>query len=122
MWYQRLQKEACMIARISTGLDAPAGRVWPLLERKETFLYVTRGLMGFSGAENWPEEWREGEEVVGRIRLPQVLPGWRHRIRLVSADKIEIHAGALTLAVWAFAHAFYRYRQARWRALAKVLP
>ncbi len=146
-----------MIARISTDLDAPAGRVWALLRRKETLLYVTRGLMRFSGAERWPEEWREDKEAVGRIWLFHVIPGWRHRIRLVSAaeerhelrteerggpvevwnhrlqvtplssghsrytDEIEIRAGALTPVVWAFAHVFYRYRQARWRALAKVL-
>lgn len=76
-----------MIARISTELDAPEDRVWTLLQRKETLLYLTRGLMGMSGAERWPEEWREGEEVVGRIWFLHVIPGWRHRIRLVSADE-----------------------------------
>lgn len=52
---------------------------------------------------------------------------WRHRIRVKPisetrsryTDEVEIHAGRLTPLVWAFAHLFYR--QARWRALARLL-
>lgn len=36
-------------------------------------------------------------------------------------DTVEIRAGAATPAVALFAHLIYRYRQARWRALARVL-
>ena len=36
-------------------------------------------------------------------------------------DRIDIDAGILTPVVVAFAHAFYRYRQFRWRRLAPVL-
>lgn len=36
-------------------------------------------------------------------------------------DRIDIDAGWLTPAVAAFAHGFYRIRQRRWRALARVL-
>lgn len=36
-------------------------------------------------------------------------------------DEVDIKAGVLTLVVWAFAHLFYRYRQARWRSLARVI-
>jgi hypothetical protein len=36
-------------------------------------------------------------------------------------DQIEIHAGPATPLVWAYAHLFYRYRQHRWRKLARSL-
>jgi hypothetical protein len=46
------------------------------------------------------------------IRFRQVEPG-----RLHYTDEIEIQAGWRTVAVWAFAHLFYRYRQRRWKKL-----
>ncbi|HSK99533.1 MAG TPA: SRPBCC family protein [Rubrobacteraceae bacterium] len=57
------------------------------------------------------------------------LETWNHRIRVeplpdgrtLYTDEIEIRAGALTLPVWIYAHLFYRYRQARWRGLARLL-
>lgn len=146
-----------MVARISTELGAPVEAVWALVKRKETLLYVTRGVMGLPDAGAWPEEWREGVEVAGRVRLFHVLPGWEHSMRAVSldeqrrelrtqerggfvkrwdhllkaealpggrtryTDEITIEAGALTPVVWAFANAFYRYRQARWRVMARLL-
>ncbi len=54
---------------------------------------------------------------------------WNHRIsiepesegRCRYTDEIEIDAGALTLFVCAYAHFFDRYRQMRWRRLARSL-
>ncbi len=54
---------------------------------------------------------------------------WRHRItvdergpyRSHYTDEIEIEAGPLTPLVWGYAHLFYRYRQRRWRRLARRL-
>jgi hypothetical protein len=54
---------------------------------------------------------------------------WRHRIavepidptRCDYSDEIDIEAGALTPVVVAFATVFYRYRQRRWRRLARIL-
>ena len=54
---------------------------------------------------------------------------WNHRIRVESrgqrvsrySDEVEIRAGWLTAPVALFAQLFYRYRQWRWRALAKKL-
>ena len=34
-------------------------------------------------------------------------------------DKVDIEAGILTLGVWLFASVFYRWRQMRWRKLAR---
>jgi hypothetical protein len=54
---------------------------------------------------------------------------WNHRItvdergpwRSHYTDEIEIGAGPLTPLVWAYAQLFYRYRQWRWRRLARTL-
>lgn len=146
-----------MIVRVTTELDAPADKVWALLKRKQTLLYVTRGLLGVPDAGEWPEEHREGIEVRGRLWFFHAVPGWEHEIRVESVDEdrlevrtregggpvktwnhllkveplpggrsrytdeIEIRAGSMTPVVWAFAQLFYRYRQARWRSLARVL-
>ena len=47
-----------------------------------------------------------------RIELRQIGPG-----TVEYTDEVEIEAGLLTPAVWAFAHAFYRHRQRNWRRL-----
>lgn len=146
-----------MIARITTELDAPPQKVWRLLKRKQTFLYVVRGMVGIPEAEGWPEESHEGMEGSGRLWFFHLVPAWEHEIRVDSVDEdrlevrtterggfvkawkhllkvepiiggrslytdeIEIDAGAFTPVVWAFAHLFYRYRQGRWRSLARVI-
>ena len=54
---------------------------------------------------------------------------WDHRLTVEPAgagrsrytDCIEIDAGAATRLVWAYANLFYRYRQWRWRRLARTL-
>jgi hypothetical protein len=54
---------------------------------------------------------------------------WNHRITIEPlssetcryTDEIDIGAGPITPLVWAYAHAFYRYRQRRWRKLARQL-
>ena len=54
---------------------------------------------------------------------------WSHRITVDDEgwgstrylDEIEIAAGVLTPFVWVYAQLFYRYRQWRWRRLARRL-
>lgn len=144
-----------MRATISTYLKTTADRAWPAVRKTETFVYVTRGLLGFAGEQNLPEEWREGEVIRARLRFFNFLPAWEHELRVIRVDdrrrelhtnegggfisrwnhvirieageedccrytdKIEIKAGLLTPAVWLYAHLFYRYRQMRWRGLAR---
>jgi ligand-binding SRPBCC domain-containing protein len=146
-----------MMVRVSTELDAPAEVVWAALKRKSCFLHVTRGLMGFPDAEEWPKEWRQGDEARTRLHFFHLIPGWEHSLRVIRVDEdkrelvsnetggpverwnhmlkvkpisgtlslytdeIEIRAGSLTPLLWVFAHVFYRYRQMRWRELARVL-
>ena len=63
------------------------------------------------------------EERGGPVR------GWRHRITVDGEgwgstrymDEIDVKAGVLTPFVWFYAELFYRYRQRRWRRLARGL-
>jgi ligand-binding SRPBCC domain-containing protein len=63
------------------------------------------------------------EERGGPVRT------WRHRITVDEEgwgstrylDEIEVSAGVLTPLVWFYAQLFYRYRQWRWRRLARTL-
>ena len=144
-----------MIATIQSQLPASADQIWRSLQRTESFRYITRGLLGFQGMDDWPEHFAEGMEIETRLFFFHAVPGWTHRLRVVRidharreleseeggglvrkwnhriaveplgedrclyTDEINIDAGWLTPAVWAYAHAFYRYRQQRWRQLAK---
>ena len=77
----------------------------------------------FPAAERIDRPWRQGDLLSGWIRR------WRHEVFVTSLDantcryedRIEIDAGAFTPVVTAFASVFYRYRQRRWRALARLL-
>jgi hypothetical protein len=146
-----------MIARIQTELPSSAEKVWRALLQRDTFLHITRGALGYRGADQWPEVFAEGTEIETRLLFLHALPGWKHTIRVVQVDhenlllaseerggfirrwnhriwlepldgtrcqytdEIDIEAGWLTPAVWAYAHLFYRYRQRRWRQLARML-
>jgi hypothetical protein len=143
-----------MIATIETDLPISAEKAWSALVKRDTFLYITRGMLGFRGSESWPETFEEGTEIETRLVFFHLIPGWKHTLRIVMVDEeqlqlaseeeggligrwnhvirlkrisaerchyvdeIDIRAGLLTPAVWAFAQVFYRYRQRRWRTLA----
>lgn len=146
-----------MVVKVSTVLEAPVGRVWSVLRRIPTLVYINRGLIGVPDVAGWPEEFSEGMTVSTRLLLFHLIPTWEHRISVVSVDEekreaytneqggvvrtwnhrikvepisegrslytdeVEIHAGALTPLIWLFAQFYYRYRQMRWRGLARVL-
>lgn len=147
-----------MIARVETELPRSAENVWRALLKRDTFLYITRGILGFRGTERWPEVFREGMEIRTRLVFFHLVPAWKHTLRVIEVDEekltlaseesggpiqrwnhriwvesiaqdrcrytdeIEIKAGLFTVLIWAYAHAFYRYRQSRWRRFAKDLP
>ena len=78
--------------------------------------------LGVAGVDEARHEIRSAEHG-GPVRT------WNHRIaveplsatRCRYTDEIDIRAGWLTPAVWLFAQVFYRYRQMRWRRLARSL-
>ena len=56
-----------------------------LLER-DAFLYITRGMLGFKGAEQWPERFEEGQVIETQILLLNRLPAWKHRLHVIRVD------------------------------------
>jgi hypothetical protein len=57
-----------------------------------------------------------------------LVPVWRHDIQVLPAapdrtlycDEVVLRAGLLTPGVWLFAQLFHRWRQHRWRRLART--
>jgi hypothetical protein len=97
---------------------------------------VVRGrLLFFHVLPAWKHEIRvvrvnEDEREILTSENGGPVKSWGHLIRVELGpepgrsrytDQIDIRAGILTPLVWAYAHVFYRYRQARWRRLARTL-
>lgn len=146
-----------MKVRIETELECSADVAWQALLKRDTFLHITRGMLGFGNANQWPEIYSEGTEIHTRLWFFHFIPGWQHHLRIARidpgqrellskengglvkkwnhririagvgadrcryVDEIEIEAGWMTRVVGVFANIFYRYRQRRWRALARRL-
>ena len=73
--------------RVTSKFPAAPDRVWGLLLRKETFLYITRGMMSFQGSETWPETLMEKDVSLSlRLRLFGVGFWMPHHIRFVEID------------------------------------
>jgi len=83
-----------MIANIRTVFNLPTDEVWDTLKKTDTFLYITRGFMGFEGTAEWPSEFRLGLEVNTRILFFNFLPAWRHSLSVVRMDAqaLELHS------------------------------
>lgn len=75
-----------MIVKIERILPASADKVWETLQYKKTFLFITRGMLGFSGSDGWPERFTQGLNIQCRMWFMHVLPGWRHYLNVVSID------------------------------------
>ncbi len=58
-----------------------------------------------------------------------LVKAWNHRLTFeptserscIYTDEVEIHAGLATLPTVLFAHVIYRWRQRRWRRLARLI-
>lgn len=78
------------------------------------------------GIEIGPNDPAAGRYQVRDNGSGQLVRVWDHLItlqadgpdRTIYTDTVEIKAGLLTPGIWLFAQALYRWRQARWRALA----
>ncbi len=75
-----------MRARIETVLNARPEAVWEAVKRSSTLVYVTRGMLGFEGAEHFPSRWTEGNQVDTRLKFFGFLPAWRHRLQVARVD------------------------------------
>lgn len=75
-----------MIATIQTYFDIPADKAWNILKHKATFLYITRGFLGFAGSKAWPETFSTGQEIRTRLIFFHILPAWKHVLRVIRMD------------------------------------
>lgn len=72
---------------LETELPTGAERVWDAMKQPASFLYVTRGLLGFPALAGRTDSFRTGEVVVGRLFLLNVIPANRHTIEFTDVDE-----------------------------------
>lgn len=75
-----------MVANIETTFNCSAATAWGLLKKRDTFLYITQGFLGFSGSKKWPAVFHSGLVISTRLFFFHVLPGWRHVLRIIRLD------------------------------------
>ena len=57
-----------------------------MLLQRDAFLHTTRGMLGFKGAKEWPETFEEGQVIETRLLLFNIVPAWKHTLRLIRVD------------------------------------
>jgi hypothetical protein len=76
------------LVQATTTIALPADSVWERLKQKSTFLYLTRGMVGYPGAESWPEVlFLPGAIIPMQIRPFNVGPATKHEVRVVRVDE-----------------------------------
>lgn len=126
-------KRSSTLLHVSRGMLGFA-RVDRLPEKWREGDVVRTRLVFFNILPAWAHELRiarvdERNREIYSNESDALVPVWNHRIRVEEispsrcryTDEIEIRAGFLTPVVWLYAHIFYRYRQRRWRRLARSL-
>lgn len=77
-----------VVVRITTRLALSADEAWQMLTKKSTFLYITRGMVGYSGDEAWPERlFYPGALIVTKLRLLHFLPPTPHVVEIVRVEE-----------------------------------
>ena len=78
-----------MVVKVHTQLPTSADHAWRVLTKRDTFLYVTRGVFGFTGTDRWPEEFHEGQEIQTRLLFLHLIPAWKHHLRLIRLNETQ---------------------------------
>jgi len=78
-----------MIATIQTYFKTSADTAWETLKKKDTFLFITDGFLGFSGNKKWPEKFYEGLVIDSRLFFFHIFPSWKHRLLVVKVDDVN---------------------------------
>lgn len=71
---------------VQTELPTAADRVWSAMLQPVTFLYVTRGLLGFPALAGRTDPLRAGETGCGWVFAFNVIPAYRHTIEVLEVD------------------------------------
>ena len=72
---------------VETTLPTTADRVWSAMQHPSSFLYVTRGALGFPALVGRTDPVRVGEGGRGWIFALHVVPIHRHTIEIVAVDE-----------------------------------
>lgn len=76
--------------RVSTIFPGPASRIWELLLLKDSFLYVTRGVISYADTDQWPTRlFTEGTTLTTRVRLFGLGPSSPHEVQVVRVDEAQ---------------------------------
>ena len=92
--------------RVSTILPEPASRIWELLLLKDSFLYITHGLMSYTDTDQWPDNTvhRRDDLVRPALNLFGLGPSSPHKVRVVRVDEaqgeIETEESGGLVQVW----------------------
>ncbi|OUS27074.1 hypothetical protein A9Q99_17900 [Gammaproteobacteria bacterium 45_16_T64] len=89
---------------VSSAFQAPAELIWTLVKKSATLVYVTKGVLAFTGSSTFPEQWQQGHTVDSSLRFFGWLPGWRHQITFVKIDDdqriLSTNEGGGLVSVW----------------------
>lgn len=75
--------------KVETTLDTSSERVWDAMKHPASFVYVTKGIVGFPALAGRTDPIREGETGSGWILLFHLLPLYRHTIEVVDLDETD---------------------------------
>ena len=67
-------------------LPTTAAEAWRALLQRDAFLHATYGMLGFRGAEEWPENFEEGQLVETQLLIFNFLPAWKHTLHVIKVD------------------------------------
>jgi ligand-binding SRPBCC domain-containing protein len=82
----KTDKDRELRVKVSTTFSSSADKVWALVRKSDTLLFVTRGFLGFSGSHRFPTEWREGSTENTRLMFFGLIPAWKHSITFQEID------------------------------------
>ncbi len=94
-----------MRVQVQTIFPRSASKVWDLLLRQETFLYITHDFISYSDTEKWPAKlFTEGETLTTRVQLLGRGPSSHHYVRIIRVDedqgKIETDESGGLFKTW----------------------
>jgi ligand-binding SRPBCC domain-containing protein len=74
--------------QVTTILPAPAQTIWEAVKRPATLFHVTRGMLGFSGKQNFPARWQIGQSLQTRLWFFHLLPApFVHKMQVAEVDE-----------------------------------
>jgi hypothetical protein len=95
---------AARTIQVETELPTGAECVWQAMKHPASFLYVTRGLVGFPALAGRTDPIRAGEAGRGWVLAFNLVPAYRHTIEVIDVDdqtrSIRTHEYGGTLRRW----------------------